>query len=726
MELMKRFTIGKKIALGYAIIILITGFSSLYGLLKLKESRRVDKEVSEVYMSLLVKIDEVDFMVERCNELITNWIYLPNEVEKADLRKIHGEDFPTLASEINALKEHWTTGSENIDSLETILGFMADYLSDQQYIMNSLASDEAYTNDSLLFFEVIPFYDEKVEPKGNDLLSMLTGYTMRIQRISDELQVQKNASLDAVETLTIWLMIISILLAGLASYLVSKSIIRPVSSLNTLLQRMGLGELPEIDMQESSDEVGDMVRSLKGLRKGLSNTSQFAMNIGEGSLYDSYSILSENDILGKSLVTMRDRLRDMIEEMKTVVQKAGIEGDLTARIETGEKNGVWFELTNSINNLLSSIVHPILSVNEIVNSMAEGDLTLRYHENIKGDIKKLTESLNKTLDKLNDFHSQILQNANLVEDSSSEMKVASDEMLNSTQEIATSISEMSSGTQNQVAKTDEVMGLVEGILSFSKKMGDHSSRINEAAKRGAENSSNGSALMKNVVQSMKDLSYHSKRSTESINVLSERSKQITQMLGVITDIASQTNLLALNAAIEAAQAGDKGRGFAVVAEEIRKLAENSKIAVTEIEKLVIDVQNDTEEAVSMIDSMGEIVGKGEITSNKALDAFITIQDSSDSTLDYSEEILSASKVQISDINNIVNITESVVVIAEQTASGAEEVAASTSQLSAGMNTYNKKFEELLEISRELKEGVSRFKLLGEDKDASMDITYKVS
>ncbi|MEM7299314.1 MAG: methyl-accepting chemotaxis protein, partial [Bacteroidota bacterium] len=529
---------------------------------------------------------------------------MPNEVEKTDLRKIHTEDFPTLADEINALKENWTAGSENVDSLETILGFIENYLSDQQFVMNSLASDEAYTNDSLLFFEVIPFYDEKIEPKGNEILSMLTGYTINLQRISDELLIQKNASLDNVEALTIWLMIVSVILAGFASYRISKSIIKPVSNLNLLLQRMGLGELPEIDMKESSDEVGDMVRSLKGLRQGLFDTSKFAMNIGEGNLYDSYSILSDNDILGKSLVTMRDRLRDMVEEMKTVVQKAGADGDLTARIETGEKSGVWYELTDSINNLLSSIVHPILSVNEIVNSMAEGDLTLRYDEHIKGDIKKLTESLNKTLDKLNDFHSQILQNANSVEDSSSEMKVASDEMLNSTQEIASSISEMSNGTQNQVIKTDEVMSLVEGILSFSKKMGDHSSRINEAAKRGAENSGKGSELVKNVVQNMQDLSYHSKRTSDSINVLSERSKQITQMLGVITDIASQTNLLALNAAIEAAQAGDKGRGFAVVAEEIRKLAENSKKAVTEIEKLVVDVQSDTEEAVSMIDSMG--------------------------------------------------------------------------------------------------------------------------
>ncbi|MEO9485537.1 MAG: methyl-accepting chemotaxis protein [Ekhidna sp.] len=728
MKFRSRFTIGKKVALGYAIIILITGFSSLYGLYKLRESRSVDREVTEVYMSLLVKMDELDFVVDRGGQLINNWIYVPNNTEKNELKGLHNKEFPALKSEIELLIENWATGNENIDSLDIILKLIEDNFSEQKHVMNILATDEAYNNDSLLFFEAIPFFDEKIEPHVSEILSSLAGYTTNLQRMSNGLIDQKNASLDSVELLSIWLVVISILLASLASYLVSRSITKPVGLLNGLIQQMGAGELPNVEMKESQDEIGDMIKSLKDLRWGLYNTAAFAQNIGEGELYGEYAILSDRDVLGKSLVTMRDRLHEITEEIKAVVEKAGAEGDLNARIETGEKRGAWYDLTDSINNLLSSIVHPVLEVNKIVNSMAEGDLTLRYEKSTKGDIRKLTESLNEALDNLNTFHTQILRNANLVEDSTSDMKVASDEMLNSTQEIATSISEMSTGTQNQVEKTDEVMGLVEGILNFSKKMGEHSSQINEAAKQGAENSSTGSALVRNLVASMTELSEHSKKTTQSINVLSERSNQISQMLGVITEITSQTNLLALNAAIEAAQAGEKGRGFAVVADEIRKLAENSKNAADEIENLVRDVQRDTKVAVNVIGSMNGIVEKGEKTSAKALDAFGSIQESSDTTLDFSEEILSASKVQIADIHNIVNITESVVVIAEETAAGSEEVATSTSQLSAGMNNYNKKFEELLNISQELKEGVSRFKLLKSETDeaTSMDISYKVS
>ncbi len=84
---------------------------------------------------------------------------------------------------------------------------------------------------------------------------------------------------------------------------------------------------------------------------------------------------------------------------------------------------------------------------------------------------------------------------------------------------------------------------------------------------------------------------------ELVLELSEHTQQIGSTIGVVEDIAEQTNMLALNAAVEAARAGEHGKGFAVVAGEIRKLADESKQAITKITSLTSNIQYATNSTV---------------------------------------------------------------------------------------------------------------------------------
>lgn len=492
----------------------------------------------------------------------------------------------------------------------------------------------------------------------------------------------------------------------------------PLHQLSAAINGLSKGELDlnVAHITSRKDEIGEIANSLSTLRNSIDKASEFAKEISQGNLDAEFAVVNDTETLGLSLLSMRESLREMVGETNAVVKAAGEEGNLNIRIEDSGKSGVWLQLTNSINQLLKSVAQPFYSINKIVNAMATGDLTMRYTEDAKGDIKKMADHLNLALDNLDGLLHQISENVKIIDESAGEMKVTGEEMSANTNEIASAIAQMSSGAQNQVAKVDESSGLMEGILQDSKIMVEKSEAINQAAKRGAESSAEGMKLVDNVVTSMREISNYSNKTDNSMKILTERSGQISRTLSVITEIASQTNLLALNAAIEAAQAGDAGRGFAVVAEEIRKLAEDSRKSAKEIETLVNGVQVDTAEAVGVMEQMKKVVKVGEEASQTASSSFREIRDSSTSTLLFSEDILNSAKNQIGSINNVVNITESVVVIAEQTAAGTEEVASSATELSAGMGSYNAKAQNLAEVAEKFREGISMVRLSGQAQE----------
>ncbi len=504
--------------------------------------------------------------------------------------------------------------------------------------------------------------------------------------------------------------VVILLISFFIAWYFSSNLVSAMLKVKGLLQRLVKGEQLEAIHTNRKDEMGEMVEMVNETAGRIHEFSAFANEISEGNLEVDLELNSENDLLGVSLRKMRENLQEATEEIKSTVGHIVEQGDVSVQLPTVNKRGVWLEISQLFNELTNTVGNSFLEISQLTASMSQGDLSVRMGTDWKGDMKLLSESLNKALDQLNVLIAQINGHAGEVNDLSDEILSNSEQMRVSTSEVALAVKEMSQGAGNQVVKVDESSKLMEESLNSSVEIKEQADRINQSAQQSVSDSQEGLELIGHVNESILGISASAQESRNSFEVLNDRSNEIGKVLSFISEIASQTNLLALNAAIEAAQAGEAGRGFAVVADEIRKLAEESRNSAKEIELLINDVQKGTNEALQSMSAMNSNVEKATQTSQNAYDAFKKMATSSEETLRLTERILSASQMQIENTNEVVAITESIVVIAEETASGTEEVAASASQLSSVTNGFKDRAKLLTEIATTLQEGAERFKL----------------
>ncbi|MDQ0207203.1 globin-coupled sensor protein [Alkalicoccobacillus murimartini] len=162
----------------------------------------------------------------------------------------------------------------------------------------------------------------------------------------------------------------------------------------------------------------------------------------------------------------------------------------------------------------------------------------------------------------------------------------------------------------------------------------HAHLINDIAREGMTLAIKSATLCKDGQTHMQDqkeqstmLENHIHKVTAQTDRLHASTKEITDIIGMVSSIAEQTNLLALNASIEAARAGDAGKGFAVVAEEVRKLAEETRLATTHIKKLIADTAEQMDNVSSAMTTIDSSMKKTQMLTGQAASSFTRIQDS---------------------------------------------------------------------------------------------------
>lgn len=357
------------------------------------------------------------------------------------------------------------------------------------------------------------------------------------------------------------------------------------------------------------------------------------------------------------------------------------------------------------------ISRPIRTVMERMKLIANGDLSQEVlRTNARDEVGQLVKATNEMAVNTRDLLTQINVVSETVTSQSEELTQAANEVKSGSEQIAVTMQELATGSETQANSASDLASIMGTFAVKVDEAHDNGGRVQRYSNEVLGMTSKGSELMTSSTEQMAKIDHIVQGAVTKVEGLDEQSQEISQLVSVIRDIADQTNLLALNAAIEAARAGEHGKGFAVVADEVRKLAEQVSVSVTDITGIVSNIQNETSFVVESLKDGYTEVEQGTSQIKVTGQTFHEISDSVSKMVD-SINLVSDNLADIAVNSQKMNgSVEEIASISEEAAAGVEQTSASTQQTSSSMEEVAGSSEQLAQLAEELNGLVRRFKL----------------
>lgn len=354
---------------------------------------------------------------------------------------------------------------------------------------------------------------------------------------------------------------------------------------------------------------------------------------------------------------------------------------------------------------------PIVRATQHAKILATGDYSKDIAQDMlirKDEIGGLAKAFNEVSISSRTLIGKVINLSGTLAQSSEEISVVSDKVLDSANEIAKTVEEIALGAGNQSQEAEkgayqasDLSKLIDESVSMIGELRNSSSVIQEKVEEGL-------FTVQTLLSKAKETKVASEQIAEAIHTTDESSRQISQASNVIALIANQTNLLALNAAIEAARAGENGRGFAVVAEEIRKLAEQSSESTRAIDLIVSELQKNSLTSVETITKVNEALEHQLISVGETDTKYKEIASAVDVSMKHIHDLDQSSINMKRNRDIIVEVVSGLSAIAEENAAATEEVSASVFVQSDSIQEVTVKNRQLSELAQELSSEASKF------------------